>query len=161
MKNREAKKRSFNALDWFLLFLILLSVASILWRQHAPDQKSQEAVTLEVALRVEQIPKEMLSCIEAEELLYTAAGETFGRILHIDVEPSKEYHFLEGDFYYDAPQGSDRFDLILLVSVEGTKSGDVFLQNGRVALLFGKELKLYSHLATLHARVTKINEPSR
>jgi hypothetical protein len=161
MKNRETKKRSFNALDWFLLFLILLSVASVLWRQHAPDQKSQEAVTLEVALRVEQIPKEILACIEAGELLYTASGEAFGSILQIDIEPSKEYHVSEGDFYYDAPQGSDRFNLILLVSVQGTKSGDVFLQNGRVALLLGKELNLYSHLATLQARVTKIGETTR
>ena len=161
MRKNELQNSSFNALDLFLLFLIVLSVAAFLLRQYSPQKNQRESVELTLTLRVEQLREETISCLSVGDSLYNAAGEDFGNITQLEVSMAEVSIFSEGVFYSDVPSGSELFDLTLQVSVSGSRSGDVFLQDGKFPLLLGKEISLYSNLTVLNAKITEIRESKR
>ena len=158
MKRKEEAKGRFNVLDLFLLFLTVLSVVAILLRQQAPKKDQREALALEVTLRVQGLRKETLSCLSAGDLLYTAAGEYFGSVTQAEASVADVSLFSSGVFYSGVPEGAELFNLTVRVSVWGNQSGDVFLQDGKLPLLLGKELALYSELVALRAKVTEVRE---
>ena len=158
MKRKKKSKGRFNALDLFLLFLIVLSVAAIILRQQAPKKDQREALTLEVTLRVQGLREETIDCLSVGDFLYTAAGEYFGSVTQIEASLAEVSLFFAGVFYSDIPEGAELFNLTVRASVWGNQSGDVFLQDGKLPLLLGKEIPLYSELVALRATVTEVRE---
>ena len=137
-----------NAADWFLLLLALLSVSGILIRfwglRNRSDEELQEYA---VVVRWENVDVRTVSCLQVGDILYTAGGERFGRVLSISSAPA-EVELISGGTVYRLPSEA-RMDVTVELAVLGRLSNGQFLKGGTDALAVGQERKLYSALAEL------------
>ena len=137
-----------NAADWFLLLLAVLSVSGILLRfwglRNRSDEELQEYA---VVVKWENADGRTVSCLQVGDILYTAGGERFGRVLSISSVPA-EVELVSGGNVYRLPSET-RVDVTVELAVRGRLSDGLLLKDGTDALAVGQERKLYSALTEL------------
>ena len=107
-------------------------------------------------VKIERLHERTAACLAEGETLYDASGEVFGVITQIAQAPARFSLQSEGRAYSDTPQGSERVDLTVWITVEGRLSENLFLQNGRTALLVGGEILVYGNRTALCARILQV-----
>ncbi len=148
----ESSKRM-NAADWFLILLAVLSVCGILLRLWGlRNRSSEELREYLVVMTWEDADARTVACLQAGELVYTAGGELFGRVLSISTEPS-ETELVSGGSVFRLPSES-RVDVTLELAVLCRASGGQLLKDGTEAFAVGKRQTLYSSMAELPLTVT-------
>ncbi len=142
------KSKRMNAADWFLLLLALLSVCGILLRfwgmRNRSDEELQEYA---VMAKWENADERTVSCLRAGDVLYTAGGERFGRVMSISSVPA-EIELVSGGTVYRLPSES-RVNATVEIAVLGRLSDGQLFKDGTDALAVGQARKLYSSMTEL------------
>lgn len=136
------KKRRLDRSDISILLLLVLSVGGILWRHALPSREGSEEV-FTVQGEWAGVPAETAACLQVGDLLYTEAGERFGRVLQILGEESR-----------------DRQTLRLFVAVTGSSVDGVLYRGRTKGLYVGETYLLYSDRARILLRILSYGEAS-
>ena len=153
------KKRHGSVLDIFLVFLLLFSVLGIFLRSHSLKSLSaSEEMRKYVAFAVmESVDPRLFDCLEVGEPVFTAAGETWGRVSGVSRTPAKtSVQGNDGAIVQGVWEETRRCDLLVEILFEGNDSAGRVLQNGKTAVLAGQRVTLYSHRVMLSLRILKI-----
>ena len=150
------EKKRWNALDAFWILLILLSAVGIALRGYS--LRSSDTATDEtlVMLRVSDLHPLFAACVESGEPLYLPSGEEWGRLVSAERVPTTIRLIKDGKEIVGTYDEADRIDLLLTVRVSGAWQGELFLRNGRDALLVGERRELYGKRIYLAATVASV-----
>ena len=144
------KHRRLGMIDAFLIVVLLLSGVGIALRIHARgDGAVVGDVRGGVMVVARQAPASCADCIEIGETLYTADGNAFGRVIDVIRAPSRIYLYEDGKECVGEWDEQKYCDLTLLLEVEGTYDGAVFLQAGRYPVIMGKTVSLHGERVSL------------
>ena len=137
------KKRQWGLIDGFLIIVLCLSALGLLLRiQLRSPSVVEDAQLCTVLLSVRACPSTIRDCIAADEVLYCEDGSAFGRVRDAFVTESR-FVLYENGREYVGEWNIDRYcDLTLSVEVGGTYDGEVFLRQGRYAVLVGSDVML-------------------
>ena len=94
--------------------------------------------------------------VEVGELLYAPSGETFGRVISVDVRPSVVE--LQKDGRIHRVESLERRDVQIRVVVSGRESDGQILSLGGDALMIGQARLLYSETAEMALSIASIGE---
>ncbi len=162
MKKELPEKKKATSLDLFLLFLLVLSASALLFRWTTGESAKGEMQPLEITAVSAKIRGETADCLAVGEALYTAAGDYFGTVVQVERRLSKTELWSGGVLYTEVPEGSEIYDLSVIIETEGASGENgVFLQNGKLPLLVGEELLLYSRKTSLPFRIRSVVANSR
>ena len=145
MKGRD---RRFNAADWFLILLGLLSLGGILLRFLGLGGGDRgELQRFVVIAEWEGVDARTAACMQDGEILYTAAGEVFGSVRSVETLPT-EIEIVSGGEVYRAPSPT-LVNVIVEIDVTGRTSDErLFSQRGEL-LSAGQTVSLYSPSLTV------------
>ena len=137
------KKRQWGLIDGFLIIVLCLGALGLLLRiQLRSPTEEMDAQSCTVLLSVRACPSTIRDCIAADEVLYCEDGSTFGRVTDTFVAASRVVLYENGREYV-GEWDTDRYcDLTLSVEVGGSYDGEVFLRQGRYAVLVGSDVML-------------------
>ena len=145
-----------NTADWFLLLLALLSVGGILLRAWGLRRgKSEDLREYEIVAVWEDVDPRTVSCLEEDSVLYTAAGEAFGRVIWVEESPAVTELVANGELY--RLPSEQRLNVTVEITVRGSVSDGRFLREGIEPILSGQELRLYSDWAELPLRIVYVS----
>ena len=140
-------------MDVILIVLALLSVAGLALRVGWMKQGSRESLSgFAVCAVWKNVDNQTAECLREGELLYTAAGEIFGRVLSLEAHPAVTETVWGGRVY--RAESPSRFDVELRLSVEGRFREEQLLWNGLEAVSVGQTKQLYSRMAEVKIAVT-------
>lgn len=152
MRDRaEARGKRFRLTDFFLIFLLLLCVAGAVLRYWGMRSGTgDELKTYELTAEWRDEDYRTVSCLREGDLLYTAAGETFGEIVSVETVPALVRLREAGILYEGRLPENTRCDVRLTVRIKGSTAGGVLLRNGVYPLHIGESYILYTKLAEMH-----------
>ncbi len=157
MKKDRGTRGRWNAGDTLLVVLALLSVTGIMLRfffLRLPT--GSEVREYEIVARWANVDARTLSCVKEGDMLYTPAGEPFGKVVSISSEAA-EITVTEGGLTYrvSAPDETRR-DALITVLVSGHYSDGAFFRDGKRILGQGESYQLYSERAELTLRIVRM-----
>ena len=168
---RTAKIRKINALDIFIIVLVIASVAGIIYRQYGSGftTKSDVEASYEVHFSVDDISFTVPSYLNTNDKIYFESGEFFGNLLNnndtdsesaLVVTPANVVIVDEGGNYVSVmyPDGS-RVDAngSLLCKCVKTSDGR-YLLGGTKYITPGEEISVRSELVDLKIKIMSISE---
>lgn len=134
-----------NVTDRFLILLFalcLVAVGARVWSLRGDAGRGLEP--LEILVEWRDVDTRTVACLSAGELLYTAAGEAYGRVERIEYLPVEETLLQNGDLLrYEVPM-EERCNARLTLSLEGRVDGGILLRNGTESVAVGERKTLYS-----------------
>lgn len=150
----------YTVFDFVLLAFFLLCAAGIGFRIaglrgfFTTDRRETATLVADAG----NVAPETADCIFVGDRLYTAAGEYFGAVAAVEVAPTRLTLESNGAFYTADAEGGE-VSVILRVTVSGVWNGNVFLRDGKYAVLPGESLTLYTKKACLGLRILSANLP--
>ena len=163
-------KKKLNAIDWFIIVVLLLCVAGAAFRVFVgSDNSLSGTVTMEkhvVFFKVENIRNSSTEYLAPGEVFYIdSTGQYLGEISgNVTVTPAV-YMFEDVNGKYVqayAPENGDatRVDATGTLIVDGYMSDNGFLLNGATSLAPGKEITIRSNFIQIKITVTEIVKAS-
>ena len=159
-------KKKLNAIDWFIIAVLLLCIAGAAFRVFiGSDNSLSGAVTMEkhvVFFKVENIRNSSTEYLAPGAVFYIdSTGQYLGEISgNVTVTPAV-YMFEDVNGKYVqayAPENGDatRVDATGTLIVDGYMSDNGFLLNGTTSLAPGKEITVRSNFIQVKITVTEI-----
>ena len=153
------KERRGNALDLFLVLLLVFSLLGVIGRLGDTDSAAYEESEAIMLVRVEASDAALLDCLFVGEPLYLASGEYYGELAAIDSSPAKitlleDGAFLSGEWDADGPR-----DYLVSVKTKGAWKGSSFFRSERDILLVGADVTLYGERAVIRGRTVEVSAP--
>ncbi len=157
MEKHRGRRVRGSILDLFLIFLFFLSILGIALRWHELHGSTWGEQWEEFRMYAEltAIDPRIADCIAEGDILYTASGETFGRIVRAEQTPSEVTLISNGAPFVGAWDQTRKCNLLLEISFEGRTSGQGVLWHGTHTVLSGESRLLYTDRATLHLKTLK------
>lgn len=163
-------KKKLNAIDWFIIAVLLLCIAGAAFRVFiGSDNSLSGAVTMEkhvVFFKVENIRNSSTEYLAPGAVFYIdSTGQYLGEISgNVTVTPAV-YMFEDVNGKYVqayAPENGDstRVDATGTLIVDGYMSDNGFLLNGATSLAPGKEITIRSNFIQIKITVTEIVKAS-
>ena len=162
-KKTSTAPRRGNLLDLLLLFLIVLSVFGILWRQYEAtnDEHPSQAIQARISAVAFEVDAGTCQSLWVGAPLYTASGEYFGQIAGVEMRPAI-VTMLSGGVFYEVEQDMQslcelhlEIDALAILTDRG-----VLINRYRGAV--GRELPiLYTENACLELVLYRINSQNR
>lgn len=153
----DSMRKRIGILDFFLIFLLLLSALGIFLRRQA-IQKSGLATEQQHFLMqatVYGVTPEFLDCIDKGETVYFASGEAYGTVTDMQILPAQTDLLEDGVCYSGEWELSERCNVWFEISFYGTAGRDCPLWHGTRAVLVGQKMELYSERALLNITVNR------
>jgi hypothetical protein len=153
----KTERKKWTVADLFLILLAILSLVGIFIRFFGiRRQVVGEKYEYSVGVVWENVDKRTAFELREGEVVYTASGEVFGRVLSMEQKPSLVELKKDGKIY--RVESEERLDVRIELTVSGRESDGQILRGGREALMIGQTLRLYSMTAELPVQVTRIGE---
>ena len=142
-----------GGLDWFLILIAVLSGVGLLLRFRGLGGETGEA-TEEFAVYAtwEGADARTVACLREGEVLYTAAGEVFGRVLDMEIEAMEVELIAGGEVYRLASQDRKRVELRLAVACR--LSEGMLMRSGGEPLAVGQQIRLYGRSVSVPITVS-------
>ena len=145
MRERNDETNRFRLTDLFLILLLLLCIAGMIFRHWSIRHNASEQLqSFSVTAVWKNVDNRTAACLQEGDWLYTAAGETFGQIMGAESRPA-EVRLTEGGNWYEGAWPDDtRSDVYLTVSVRAKTGEGTLLRGGTHPLSVGQTCQLYS-----------------
>ena len=140
--------RRMNTADWFLILLVFFSVVGVLFRFFGLRGREREELSaISVTARWEDTDARTVACLASGEMLFTPAGEVFGRVISVEYVPA-EVEILSGGMLYRVASPT-RVNATLEIEIMGRISRESFFNRQGERMSAGQVLRLYSRRTEL------------
>ena len=151
------ERKKWTLADLFLIFLAVLSLLGMLLRFVGLRRSGGDDFSdYEVEMIWKNVDLRTATEVEVGELLYAPSGETFGRVISVDVRPSVVE--LQKDGRIHRVDSLERRDVQIRVVVSGRESDGQILSLGGDTLMIGQARLLYSETAEMALSIASIGE---
>ena len=154
----EAERRHGSILDLFLIFLFLLCIVGTIlrWQALRRDTGSADSMRLLIVARSEAVDTRIADCLSAGEMLYTASGEAFGRVVTVTYR-SAEVSLLSGGVYHIGAWPMEaRCRVEAVIETVGVGQNGTWLREGKYPLSVGESMLLYGERSTWRFSVAQL-----
>lgn len=146
-----------NLLDLLILLVIGFCIFSGVGRfLETRSQASVNASIAIVTLRIRGTDAYLPSAVTAGEGVFLSSGERFGSVEEISSSYARVTLESEGETVVGVWEDGSRWDAEVLLRVTGSAAEQVFLRDGRYAILSGQMLSLYTERAYLYGEVASV-----
>ena len=151
------ERKKWTVVDIFLILLAALSLVGTILRFWGIKRRGVgELYEYSVGVVWESVDNRTAGSLQEGDLVYTASGELFGRVLSIEQKPSAVELKKDGKIY--RVESEERLDVRIDLAVSCRESDGQILWRGRDVLMIRQTLRLYSMTAELPVRIVFIGE---
>ncbi len=152
-----AERRKWTVADVFFILLAILSLLGIFLRFWGMRNRGErELREYTVGAEWKNVDGRTVAPLREGELLYTASGELFGRVVSVEQKPSVVELKKDGKIY--RVESEERCDVQIYLSTMCRESDGQILREGREALMIGQTFSVYTMTAQMSVRITSIGE---
>lgn len=144
-------------LDVFIILLIVLSVVGICLRMQALQSGGDNDSFCRVRAVVKNLPTETADCLTEGESLYTNDGSLYGMVESIETEPARITVYQGDKAYHGVWEDGSTVDLEIWMTLTGSVGEDVFLRDGKHAVLLGEQVLLYGERCALSFLICEVD----
>ncbi len=147
--------RKGSVLDLFLILLLLLCAAGLLFRWHLLRESETDRGTeqIELVLESEAIDPLAIGCLSVGDWLYQASGEPIGRVLTLSYGEVETEVLANGVYYVGAWDREHLCSIQVTVLCEGRVSEDGVMRAEGALLSVGESVQLFSARSALRYRI--------
>lgn len=150
MNERNETEGGFRLSDWFLVLLLALCIAGMVFRQWSLRRGGiGELAVYTVTAEWRDVDSRTADCLSEGEWLRTGAGELFGQVVRVERLPAAVRLSEGGQWYEGTWPDEARCGLVLTLSVQARESQGLLLRGGTHPLNTGETYLLYSGRAEL------------
>ena len=152
------ERREGSVLDLFLILLLVLCAAGLLFRWQFIREKADDSSTeeIELVLESEAIDRQAAGCLSVGEVLYDASGEPIGRVISVLVETVDAEVLSEGSYYVGTWDRERLCKILVTVRCERHASSGGQTRVRGTLLSVGESVQLFSVRSALRYRILKI-----
>ncbi len=147
--------KRFSISDGILLFLLLFGLIGAAWRMGTLREEPEEA-RVSVILLQRQIYAETAERIHVGALLYNSAGEYWGTVKTVVIQPARVTLWEAGEACVGEWEDCRMCDVRVTVEVAGRWRDGCFLEAGRTPIAVGSVRVVTTSDVTLTASVEKV-----
>lgn len=145
-------KKRLTVIDWILILLLCVSVLSIPFRlMHM--EKPKELKELHVTLLSRNVHEQTVATLAVGDLVYTEAGDIFGRIVSFEQRPIEKSLVKDGEVIKERIDSYFLKDVSLELAILGEMRENIFLRDGKYPILSGMTVKFYTQKSSWSALV--------
>ncbi len=144
-----------SPLDGVLIFLLIIGLIGAVWRMGKLREAPAEEAAL-VTLVQRRVYFETADLIKTGDLLYNSAGEYWGAVETVVIQPARVMLWNGGEFYEGGWEEGTLCDVWVTVHLTGTWRDGRFLEKGRTPLSIGSSRTLGTSSVILQGSVEKV-----